>query len=259
MHKIESNTNKIVKYVRALDKKRDNIHYIIEGERYIKNAPSHIEIDSYFVSETYAKSNHIEETKADVYIVKDSVFKTMASTINPSGMLALCKKNIKTLTDLLDKGPNCVLILENLQDPGNMGTIIRTAEAFGVDFVAITKNSVDVYNRKVLRATAGAIFHISIVQDIDLTDIQLIKDNGLELCVTSLDAVKYHTQIDFSKKNAIVIGNEANGVSENLKAMSNTLVKIPMVGKSESLNASVAASLILYESFKGRFLANLGI
>jgi len=249
---IESPKNKIIKYINQLPSKKSSTHFIMEGEKYINDAPPHIEIESYVVSATFASNIDISRYAQDVYVVKDSLFKTISDTITPSGIMAICKKQAPSLQSLLAKKPSFVLVLEDLKDPGNLGTIIRTAEAANVDFIVLTKNSVDVYNRKVLRSTAGAIFYIPIVQNADIKDMASLKEAGFTLVSSSLCASQHHYDLDMTKNIAIVIGNEATGLSEKMFDITQQRVKIPMLGKSESLNASVAAGILIYEVLRQR-------
>ena len=140
-----------------------------------------------------------------------------------------------------------ILVLDNIQDPGNLGTIIRTADSCNLKQIVITKATADPYNSKVLRSTMGAIFRVNIIESEDIVDSLLeMKDNGFEIVTTSLQTENLIYDVDYRKK-VIIIGNEANGVEEKVENISDIKVKIPMLGKTESLNASVATGIILYE------------
>ena len=144
------------------------------------------------------------------------------------------------------------LILDNIQDPGNMGTILRTADSLNIKQVIISKGSSDVFSPKVVRSTMGAIFRISIIESEDLVKtIKDLKKHKINIVVTSLDTNKSMYNIDYNK-SAIVIGNEANGVSKEIQDLADNKVKIPMIGKTESLNASVATAIILYEAMRNK-------
>ena len=152
------------------------------------------------------------------------------------------KKNV-----FVDKGKN-VLILDKIQDAGNIGTIIRTADAFGIDTVICTKGTVDIYSQKVLRSTMGSILREKIIYT---DDISFLKEKGYKLIGTVLDEKSISLEkFDFSKKCAFVMGNEANGISDEIKSICNEFVKIPMTGNAESLNVAVATSIILYSAYK---------
>jgi TrmH family RNA methyltransferase len=134
-----------------------------------------------------------------------------------------------------------------------MGTIIRTADAMGVDGVFLSKGCVDVYNPKVIRSAMGSLFHIPVIEGCDFNKLMLIL-SAKSICVTAahLKGKMYPCDVDFRKSAAILIGNEANGLTDNVSAMADNLVKIPMKGKAESLNAAVACSIMLYEVTRQR-------
>jgi TrmH family RNA methyltransferase len=146
-----------------------------------------------------------------------------------------------------------IIILENIQDPGNLGTIIRTADAVGANGIIISKGSVDVYNPKVVRATMGSIFRVPIISESNLVeDINTLRDNNIEVLASHLQGSSNIYDCDLTKGVAILIGNEGNGLSEGITGLANRNIKIPMIGKSESLNAGVAASIMVYEVLRQR-------
>ena len=146
-------------------------------------------------------------------------------------------------------------MLDRIQDPGNLGTIIRTADAFGVDGILISEGSVDGYNPKVVRATMGSIFRVNILHiKKSLNILEELKNRGIKIYSTSLQGKNYIQEINFKIPSLLIIGNESKGVSDELLNMAHSLIKIPMVGKAESLNAAVASSIIMYEAMKQRFL-----
>ena len=140
------------------------------------------------------------------------------------------------------------MILERLQDPGNLGTIMRTAEAAGVSCVIMDKDTVDIYNPKVVRSTMGAIFRVPFIYADNLNAVaDLLKKDGYSLYAAHLKGTHNFNEIAYEKKTAFLIGNESAGLSEKTASLADEYVKIPMKGKVESLNASVAASLLMYE------------
>ena len=147
------------------------------------------------------------------------------------------------------------IIADKVNDPGNLGTIIRTADAANVTAVFITKGSVSVYNDKVLRATMGSVFHIPVIEDVDIFEmIQFLKENNIKIYAAHLKGVKTPYELnlkDFSV--AFLIGNEANGLDDEVSDCADEFIKIPILGKAESLNASVAASVLMYEVVRQRF------
>ncbi|MGN1318027.1 MAG: TrmH family RNA methyltransferase [Lachnospirales bacterium] len=239
---IKSEKNKIIKEINSLKlrKNRDKLGlFIVEGERLTKEAKDYI---LYTVAEESYKGN----IKAD-YIVSDLLFSKICDTVTPQGIMAVCKK----LEYKLEKKENPLYIcLENLQDPGNLGTIIRTADAAGADGVFLSKGCVDIYNPKVVRGAMGSLFHIPIFTNYDLYNI--IEDENIISVAAHLKGNKTPYEINMKKGVAILIGNEGNGLSDEISKKAKELCKIPMIGKAESMNASVAASIMIYEAVRQR-------
>ena len=155
------------------------------------------------------------------------------------------EKNMYNIT--IDYKQDIILILDNIQDPGNLGTIIRTADSVGLKQILVSKGTADAYNPKVIRSTMGAIFRVNIIEIENLKNsIEEIKENNFKIITTSLQTEKSIYDIKLNK-TAIIIGNEANGVSKEIKKLADINAIIPMKGKTESLNASVATGVILYE------------
>lgn len=196
-------------------------------------------------------TSFLEEHATSCYRVSEAVMGKISETENPQGICAEIAIAQGTTEEIVEKA-KFLLLLDALQDPGNMGTILRTAEAAGVDGVLIGKGSVDIYNGKAIRSTMGALFHLPIYQ-VNLDEvIPQLKRKGFRLIATNLGgAVPYDEQI-YDGSIAIVIGNEANGVSASILNMSSTNVKIPIYGQAESLNAAIAAGIILYEAVRQR-------
>ena len=255
---ITSDKNKIIKDILKLKQKKERDitgNFYIEGERIIDEIPSNIEIKKYIFSEKFYKDlkNKEKDKKIDNIVVSDSVFKKISDTINPQGIMAICSMPKNNINSIKIKENKVFVILDRICDPGNMGTIIRTAEALGIDSIFLSKGCVDLYNPKVIRATMGAIFHIPIIQDCDISYlITHLKSNNVNIVCTHLDGDKAPYNIDFKKSTAILIGNEANGVLEQYKNEADELVKIPMVGKVESMNASISSAIIFYEVLSQR-------
>lgn len=169
----------------------------------------------------------------------------MTTVSNPQGILAVVEKNRKNPE--LDYNQDFILILDDVQDPGNLGTIIRTADSINLKQIIVSKGCGDVYNPKVVRSSMGAIFRVEILEKENLADeIKEIKRHGFKTMATDLatDSSIYDEKYT---KCAVVIGNEANGVSKQILDIVDQKIKIPMLGKTESLNASVATGIILYE------------
>ena len=183
--------------------------------------------------------------KYNCIYVTEKVFSVITDVTNPQGILAVIGKN----TDIneIDYNQNLFLVLDNIQDPGNMGTILRTADSINLKQIIVSKGTADCYNPKVVRSTMGAIFRVKVIECEDLKKVvKEMKKRKIKVYATDLQTDKSIYDVDY-KKSAIVIGNEANGVSKELLEIADEKIRIPMIGKTESLNAAVATGIILYE------------
>lgn len=255
---ITSSTNKQVKNVMQLMTKasarREQKLFVVEGIKMFWEIPKD-KIEKVYVSESCFNDNKQikEEIKNYSYeVIKDSVFKEMSGTVTPQGIMALVKQNEYELKDIIDKNKKqTFMVLEGLQDPGNMGTIIRTAEGAGVSAIIMDKNTVDIYNPKVIRSTMGSIFRVPFLVYDNLKEaIEILKKNEVLVYAAHLKGNIYYDDENFKTSSAILIGNEGNGLSEEISLCADKLIKIPMCGKVESLNASVAAAILMYEAMK---------
>ena len=258
---LESRQNKIVKKIESLKNKRDRDKtglFVVEGERFVSEIPDKSLIDLVAFSETYAKNNDIEKyfENGNAFVISDAVFKYCSDTENPQGILAVCKKQEKSLKGIIkNKDNGFYIVAEELNDPGNLGTIIRTADASAVDGIILTRGSVDLYNPKVLRSTMGAIFHIDICQNCDISEtVSMLKEKGVSVYAGHLKGEKYPYDLDLKKGTAFMIGNEARGLSDKATSLCDELVKIPIPGKAESLNASMAGGILMYEVVRQRLV-----
>ncbi len=256
---IESNSNKYFKLIKSLfsKKHRDEMSmFVVEGLRFVNEIPDDYDIEFYAFSETFYKKSDTENYKkrAEILVFKDELFKALSKTETPQGILAVCHKKSFCLKEVLNDN-GFYIIADKVNDPGNLGTIIRTADAANVTAVFITKGSVSVYNDKVLRATMGSVFHIPVIEDVDIFEmIQFLKENNIKIYAAHLKGVKTPYELnlkDFSV--AFLIGNEANGLDDEVSDCADEFIKIPILGKAESLNASVAASVLMYEVVRQRF------
>ena len=235
---ITSLENKKVKDVVKLQckKYRDLTNtFVVETEHLVEEAKRiGIVKELYVVGEEYDEDN--------VYYVTNEIMMKMSSMESPSKVLAVCNKiNSKEIIG------NKILLLDGIQDPGNLGTIIRSSVAFGVDTIILSEDTVDLYNPKVIRATEGMFCHINIIS-MDLEEaISKIKSMGIKVYGTNVvDGVDVCTITD-KKSYALIVGNEGNGVKEKIQEMSDMNLYIPMKDKCESLNVGVACSILLYE------------
>ena len=180
--------------------------------------------------------------------VSDKLYKDISDTENPQGILAVAKFEVNSIENIKTKDNPFILLLDQVQDPGNMGTIIRTADAFGIDGIIVTEGCVDIYNPKVVRSTMGSIFRVPIYHELDgIKVIDELKKQKMKIYSTSLEGSQYIQDTNFREGCMLVIGNESRGVSNILNSLTDKLVKIPMIGEAESLNAAVASSIIMYE------------
>lgn len=256
---ITSRENSIFKQLRKLKRKkyRDReSRYLIEGENLICEALDNEEcMEEIILREDVAlKFEAIaDEASAPVYTLPPELFDDVADTETCQGILAVVKKqiyNIKDMVNLCGAGTNLV-VLDRLQDPGNIGTVIRTAEACGYSAVVCMKGTSDPFAPKVVRAAAGSLFRLPVIfveKPEEL--VGLVRMLGKRLIVSGMHGKQNYFDVDLSKDVAIVIGNEGNGCSRAVMTEADTVVSIPMRGKLESLNASVAAAVLMYESVR---------
>lgn len=258
---ITSTSNVQIKEITALLKKskerKDKKVFVIEGRKMFEEICQDTSrvVKAYF-SESYIKEQYSGKDLPAVphEIVADSVFDAMAETVTPQGVLAIVKMPEYSLEKMIAEAGTLVL-LENLRDPGNLGTIIRTAEAAGVSGVVLSKESVDIYNPKVIRSTMGAVYRVPFIYAEQFTDLlQSLRNQNVRLLAAHLKGKKTFDKADYSGKVGILIGNEANGLSEEASGLANEKVLIPMAGSVESLNAAVAAALLMYEAFRNQKL-----
>lgn len=249
-----SKENKKIKQIKALDTKKNREKlgcFLVEGKRMVSEAVEYVpdRISYIVISETFHLENNnwvkgIDEMGISVYTIKDNVFRSVSNTVNPQGIAAVIK--IKDVEKPKSEYMKRVLILDGVSEPGNVGTIIRTAEAAGIDAIYLMKGCADVLNPKVVRSTMGSLFRVPIIQGCSIEDLKELKNNGFEIIVSSLDDSVNINEYNTTKKPAIVIGSEASGVHADVLAISDVKVHIPMQGRVESLNAAVAAGILMY-------------
>ena len=260
MQIITSKDNEIVKNVRKLKEKkyRDiNNEYIVEGIKMIKEAISEEAVIKLIVvceenvnSGTIDKKLLYEIAKYECIYVSKKVFDLISEVKTPQGILAVIEKD--NSEDKIDYKQDVIVVLDGIQDPGNLGTILRTIDSVGLNQVIVSKETADAYNPKVVRSTMGAIFRVNIIESDNLLDtLKNIKKHKYKIMATSLETENSIYDIDYNKK-VLVIGNEANGVSKDILDYADEKIKIPMLGKTESLNASVATAVILYEYVRNK-------
>lgn len=266
MQIITSKDNENIKSIKKLKERkyRDlNNEYIIEGIKILKEAiQEKAVIKKIVICEECLANNIIDEkllyeiAKYDCLYVSKKIFEGLTDVSKPQGILAVVEKNNKKD---INYNEDIVVALDGLQDPGNLGTILRTLDSANLSQVVVSKDTVDAYNPKVVRSTMGAIFRVNIVEAENLKEtLKEMKRHKYKVMCTDLTASKNIYEVDYNKK-ILVIGNEANGISKELLDMADEKIIIPMLGKTESLNASVATSIIVYEYVRRKIRIRIGI
>ena len=256
MLEIESKNNNLFKEIKKLKEKKHRIKsnkYLIEGLRFVEEAiKSKVSIDSIIFTESFNEKNPDLFLKINENIkliqMNEALLKQLCSTENPQGIVGVINMQNKEL-----KSGELVVLVDKVQDPGNMGTIIRTAHAAGAAGIVMTKGTVDIYNDNTLRSTMGSIFYIPIVEDESLDFVKSLKKEGYKLVVSSLQGKNNFFEENLQGKVMIAVGNEGNGVSDEVYDIADIKVKIPMPGEAESLNVAVATSIMIYEKIRQSF------
>lgn len=258
---ISSLSNAQVKNLTLLQKKskaRDEQGvFIIEGLKMFEEARELGLLKKAYTSESFygqmAKEKPEYFDRLDYEILTDSVFKEVSETLTPQGIMGIVNKSGYSLENMLKAPDACLLLLEDIRDPGNLGTMIRTAEGAGITGIIFGDSTVDIYNPKVIRATMGSIYRVPFYQAEDFYEaLSRIKKEGITIYAAHLSGIDYTTEGSFQGRCAFLIGNEANGLSERAAMEADKLIKIPMAGKVESLNAAVAAAILMYEAARQR-------
>ena len=251
---IQSKDNKTIKHIISLQQRKYRQkfgEYTVEGIRAVTDIGKKDFLRSILIRES--KRSELEPlvqkgfTVSSVYVVQDPIFDKIEHSVNGQGILGIAKKCVNDLHSFIVED-GLYVALDGIQDPGNLGTIIRTAVAAGAKGIFLLKGTVDPYNEKCVRSTMSALCNIPIFEDVTLSEFyDFIKDNTIKTYVTSLENAKpYHT-ISYSKRTMIILGNEGNGVSREIIEMSDQAITIPMYGDIESLNVSIAAALCMYK------------
>lgn len=256
---IKSRENKNFKRLNGLKSRKNREKeglFLVEGERFAAEIPQECGPEYFILSESFYHAHDTAqyEKRAETLCLPDALFGALSDTETPQGILAACKRLEWEEGDIFRKEAPFLLLAEGLQDPGNLGTIIRTADACGVDAVFLSRGCVELYNPKVLRATMGSLFHVPVFQDVSLEEAaEKLRKRDIPLYAAHLRGEVPPYDLDLEGACAFLIGNEAKGLSEHGAALCSKWVRIPMPGKAESLNASVAAAVLLYEAVRQRW------
>lgn len=258
---ITSTNNAQVKQVMLLNRKsrerKKQDVFLVEGLKMFREAPKERLVKTYISESFYQETVQAQPELVkgiDYEVVKDSVFSQMSDTLTPQGILTIVRQFHYSLEQFEKHKKNPVyLILEDLQDPGNVGTIFRTAEGAGIDGIIMTKNCVDIYNPKTIRSTMGSIYRVPFICTEDTDEIlNWLKEHQVSTYAAHLKGRHYYDEEDYTKGTAFFIGNEGNGLSDELSEKADCWIKIPMEGQLESLNAGVACAILMYEAFRQR-------
>ena len=255
MERISSLQNPLIKQLKKLHTpagRREQGLFLIEGIKLCREALANgVKIRYCFVSEDTQAIVLAEHcANAECYSVTTSVLEKLSTAKTPQGALMVAEIPQREATEITGR---LVLALDGISDPANLGSMLRTAEAFGVTDILCSDQTVDLYSTKVLRGAMGSSFRVRIHRgNLAVRLVELQKD-GYEICATALsdESVLLH-KMEFSPKTVIVIGNEGNGVSEEILRLANKTVLIPMAGQNESLNAAAAAAVVLWQGYQGR-------
>ena len=213
--------------------------------------PAELILEVYMTGDFYNRYETNRKSSYHVEIVSDDVFSKMSDTVTPQGVIAVVKMQQYTLKDVMSGG--FVLLLENIQDPGNLGTLFRTAEGAGVTGVIMSKGTADIYNTKVTRSTMGSIFRMPYyyIEDIKMAISQMQKAD-YTIYAAALEGAVDYTTASYVDNIGILIGNEGNGLNKDTIEAAGNSVFIPMQGQVESLNASISGAVLMYEAARQR-------
>lgn len=247
--RIESVQNERVKQWKKLHTKKGRKQqqkFLIEGPHLIEEALKENEtVLEIIIVDSQSLPKNWGEKQIPVRVVTNQVFKVLSETENSQGVIAVCRK--RTFSESFRREPGKYLLIDSVQDPGNVGTIIRTADSAGFDAVILGKGTVDPFNSKVIRATQGSLFHIPIIERRLEGVIDELKQNDVTIYGTALRGAEDYRHVSGTNRSfALLIGNEGQGVAEHLLERCDRKLSIPVYGKAESLNVAVAAGILMY-------------
>ena len=254
-------SNNQIKYFSSLLTKKYRLKenkFIIEGEKsVIDGIKSKTDCEAVLFSRKYYEENEakielIKNKKLKTFILDSREFKKISDTKSPQGIAGIFLKKSTNINDLFPPADNLLVLVDNISDPGNLGTIIRNCDWFGVKTIILSKNTVEYTNPKVLRSTMGSIFHINIIEINDFSEVEGLKRSGYEILCADTKGESIFTYKN-NKKKIVVFSNEAHGPSEDILKFINIKITIPKIGNAESLNVSSASAVILAELTKQSF------
>jgi TrmH family RNA methyltransferase len=253
----------VVAYVQKSKARKDGDVFVIEGMKMLREAPV-LQVREVYVTGRFL-DKATEEDKEILWRygaeeVSDDVMKKMADTQTPQGVLAVVSQYHYTEEEVLegynkdDEGAKpLILILENIQDPGNLGTMLRSGEGAGVTGVILSKGSADIYNPKVIRSTMGSIFRMPFIYVESLPEmIKKLSENGIDTYAAHLKGTQNYDEFDYTKPTAFLVGNEGNGLTKETADAATEYILIPMKGEVESMNAATSAAILTFEASRQR-------
>ena len=239
-------------YNRSSKKRREAGVFVAEGIRLCREVPDKYLTEVYLTPDLEGEADAL---KAPYFLVDGAVFSKISDTQTPQGILALCSRPEYRFDDILGDGKHTplVVVLEDIQDPGNLGTIMRVSEAAGVTGVIMSRGCADIFSPKAVRATMGSIFRVPFIVTEDIeASISDLKAKGVTVYAAHLKGSEDYAKLDFKKPSAFLIGNEGNGLKDETAALADKRLFIPMEGQIESLNAGVATAVLVYEAHRQR-------
>ena len=248
----------VIQWQNKAKERRNAGVFLTEGFKLYEEAPVPSVREVYISESAFEKIQEKPELKTKLEltgweVVTDEVFAKMSDTQTPQGILCILNRPEYTLEQMLEKRPPLLMILEDIQDPGNLGTIIRTGEGAGITGVIMTKGTVDLFNPKTIRATMGSIFRVPYLYTEKLDEVlRMLRERQIETYAAHLEGREYYDSFSYDKGTAFLIGNEGNGLRRKTADEADHYLRIPMEGQVESLNAAVAASLLMYEAHRQR-------
>ena len=253
---ITSKENSVYKFIKSLSQKKvreSNRLFLIEGTRLLEEANRRGTKIKYLIINEMVKNMPRINQDCQVLRLPNNLFKEVSDTINSQGIIAVIEQIEISLADIILGANPLIVVLNGIQDPGNLGTIIRTSAAAGATAVLLTRGTVDLYNPKVIRSTMGSLFQVPIVNGLDDEEaVKWLSHNLINIIVADLDSEEYYYSANLKSSFALVIGNENSGPNEIWRKAAYKQIKIPILGSTESLNAAVAAGIILYDAVRQR-------
>lgn len=226
--------------------------FVVEGIKMFREVPQERLVHTYVSESFYQKNQSLFSNLTELTLLSDRVFGSVSDTKTPQGVLCLVRQYHYKLQDLLGRQP-LIMALENIQDPGNLGTILRTGEGAGVTGILLSGGCVDIYNPKVIRSTMGSVYRMPFYYSRSWEeDLLSLKSQGVSFYAAHLKGSTSHDGQDYSGSTAFLIGNESQGLTMETAAIADAYIRIPMCGQVESLNAAVAAAILMYEANRQR-------